>query len=304
MAKSFHKTLFSEERRFAELTGFTCKEFQILHKRFKDDLMKISLDDPTEEKKGNGRNRLLNTESQLLLFLLWLRQYPVERFLSWIFNILPKQVYQYNRVTLIVFYNYYSQRLGWPNYQYRQRHGVHFRGVFVTVIGDGTEQQILISGNKYIEKNTYSGKKGKHTFTIFIACSPDGYIYFISFSYSGSKPDLSVLNYQENQIYTRLEPNEWIMLDKGYKDLKFARKVVPIVGKSEILLEEEEIYNNDVASIRIVIENVNCEIKKFKICQFTFRAHITKLEEVRIEHNRVWVVVAGIVNEFKAPLRK
>jgi hypothetical protein len=102
-----------------------------------------------------------------------------------------------------------------PSGEFRVGHSTRLRGVLVTLVVDETEQQVLLSKDKLNEMATCSGKKNKHTFSVTIAASPDGHLCFISRNYVGSKT-----NYQipENQIHRNIEENEWIILDKGYRE--------------------------------------------------------------------------------------
>lgn len=78
----------------------------------------------------------------------------------------------------------------------------------MTIIIDETEQQVLISQDKSIEMSTYSGKKGKHTFSVVIAVTSDGHLCYISNSYVGSKTDLNIYMMPENQVHKFLEHDE------------------------------------------------------------------------------------------------
>ncbi len=109
-----------------------------------------------------------------------------------------------------------------------------FRGIRITVIGDGTEQQISTALDKFIEQFTYSEKKAKHTFTLLIACSPDGDVYLVSLSYPGSKNDINVYDMEENLIHRHIIKAEWVMFDKGYSGVfkHCSRVAIPVMGKT------------------------------------------------------------------------
>ena len=79
---------------------------------------------------------------------------------------------------------------------------------------------------------------------------------------------------------------------------------MPILGKWSELSELEQKFNSHLAHHRIVIENVNRECKKWKICQHTFRAKTNDLDVAAVHHNKVWVTVCGLVNELHGPLRR
>ncbi len=54
---------------------------------------------------------------------------------------------------------------------------------------------------RIFKQATFSRKKKKHTYTVMIAISPEGHIYFISLSYPGSKNDFNIYNIPENHIH-------------------------------------------------------------------------------------------------------
>ena len=112
-----------------------------------------------------------------------------------------------------------------------------------------------------------------HTFSILAAAVPNGHIYFLSLSYSGSKNDLNIYNMMENQIHLSLNSKEYIIPDKGYcgLDKQFPNMIIPIKRGEESISLDEQRYNDEIAKTRIVVENAFACIKRFSICQHTFR---------------------------------
>ncbi|KAL9647835.1 hypothetical protein ABK040_008110 [Willaertia magna] len=135
------------------------------------------------------------------------------------------------------------------------------------------------------------------------ACSLYGKIYHISLSYEGSKNDMNLIDFGENHFWTCLDESEYICGDKGFRGLQHYWKniVLPFIGSD--LNEKEKEFNNEVASIRIVVENVFSQIKKWKVCKHPFRTNINNIEKAKVWHNKVWVVVGGLFNDFVAPIR-
>jgi hypothetical protein len=176
----------------------------------------------------------------------------------------------------------------------------------MTTIIDGTEQQVLISQNKSIEMSTYSGKKGKHTFSIMIAVTPDVHLCYISNSYVGSKTDLNIYMMPENQVHKFLEHDQWICFEKGYRGVahQFKNVILPFLGKWHSLNSEKLKFNSEHSAMCAVVENFNKECKRFKICSNLFRVRTSNLEYARKIHNEVWTVVSGMVNEFVSSLRR
>ena len=81
-------------------------------------------------------------------------------------------------------------------------------------------------------------------------------------------------------------------LDSGFQGVKqyLPNSHIPIKkSKHHILTSEEKQHNTTLAKKRIKIENINREIKVFRICKET-RRHKQK------KHNLFWTIVAGMLN--------
>lgn len=193
----------------------------------------------------------------------------------------------------------------WPNRAIRMNKSIRFRGWDLVVVIDGCEQRVKIPSDKLNERSLYSGKKRTHTFTVMLACAPDGTIYFLSCSYNGSKNDMNIYEMSENQIHRGMMSDEAIVADKGYVGVaQYHPKIVlPILGEEKSLTNEEIAYNNEQKKHRIVVENVFAHIKKYNICSHVFRSPVSNVEISRKKHNEIWVICAGMVNEFVMPIR-
>ena len=80
--------------------------------------------------------------------------------------------------------------------------------------------------------------------------------------------------------------------------------VLPFMyAKDTELLPEDADFNNKFKSIRTVIENVFCAVKKFRICSDNLRVKTTNLDHAKKVHDMAWRTCAGIVNILRAPLK-
>jgi len=59
-------------------------------------------------------------------------------------------------------------------------------------------------------------------------------------------------------------------------------------------------WNTDLKKIRTVVENYFSQLKDFKILQYRFRAN-GNIDKVTEKHHRIWVVCAGIMDQFIFP---
>lgn len=193
-----------------------------------------------------------------------MKHYPTEHFLSFIFEIDQSTVNRILQKILIVFYDDFNKAINFRDRQFRVDNSVRYNGKLITLIIDGTEQQVFTPSNKQKEQSLYFGKKAKRTFTILIGASPKGYILFLSLSYNGSNNDLNLIEFPENHVWKYICEDEYIMGDKGFKGL--TRGILPMVGKHAVHTPDEKKFNNGLAAHRIVVENAVSHIKKWKIC--------------------------------------
>lgn len=295
---------------FLTLVGLAMGQFQDLLLITSTQIENTTITDQNDKGvQSGGRPRSLSTRSQLMLTLIWLRQYCSESFLSWIFNITQSQVYTYTRATLRILHNSISHEVHFPTFHVRAQHGLKWRGRWITIVIDGAEQEVLVPSNTVQEKLCYSGKKRKHTATKLIGCTPTGKIIFLSDSYFGSNNDMALMNKSENAVYNWLSWSETIMADCGFKNLpkNCAGKcqfVIPFDEQySEYLTAEDVLVQAEIKHIRTVIENVIAQIKKWKICAVEFRGKSKDRYAVLEEHHCIWTVCSSLVNLFSTELR-
>eukprot|EP00761_Pharyngomonas_kirbyi_P010455 gb/GECH01010475.1/.p1 GENE.gb/GECH01010475.1/~~gb/GECH01010475.1/.p1 ORF type:complete len:190 (+),score=16.42 gb/GECH01010475.1/:1-570(+) len=177
-----------------------------------------------------------------------------------------------------------------------------FEEKWITVVIDGSEQSILKPNHRQREEICYSGKKAKHTFTKLGACTPKGRILFLSETYEGSRNDSTLYSFPENQIHIHLAKNEYVAADKAWEGWIESRVVSSIKGKKLRSIDQQ--YNNDLASIRIIIENIFGKIKDFKVCKYELPLKTSDILAAKEQHHKIWVVCAGLVNLYCKPMRE
>jgi hypothetical protein len=122
---------------------------------------------------------------RLLLTMIWLRQYPSTRFLAWIFGVDKSTISRTIASMVELMWTSLQSKLEFPGIKTCVEHGRRLGKYFVTVVVDGSEQQILESVNTRKKNVTFSGKKKFHTFTKLIAVLPNGKFVFMSPSQPG-----------------------------------------------------------------------------------------------------------------------
>lgn len=102
-----------------------------------------------------------------------------------------------------------------------------------------------------------------------------------------------------------MEENECIVADGIYGFFYSSHlALTPIIKlhNQVDLYDFKEEYNNELASIRTVVENVFAYIKRYNVCCDTFRG-VGPLNKVLEKYNKIWVVVAALINLYDMPLR-
>jgi len=205
---------------FSILVGITSDQFETLHCELYPKLESIRLASSSsfERKQIQGRPRKLGTKEQLLLFLIWMRQYPTQYFLAFMFGINPSNISNYLATTLSILYEHLKTDICWPSRTNRDQNSTNFKGKQISVVVDGSEQEVVLFSK--CEKGYYSGKKHKHTMIILLTCSPTGVVYFLSSSYRGAKNDLNIFWMKENLQQFSLDEDEYVIADKVQWDIE------------------------------------------------------------------------------------
>jgi len=158
--KLFYLTIFNEPNdKFISIVGLSKADFyNLLHKV--ETYMRItSIHGLHKDASQGGRALQLDERGRLLLTLIWMRQYSIETYISWTFQLHVNQVHSYAQSTLEVLYTCLKGSVCFPDVTTRLDQGANLRGRSIVVVIDGTEQQILKPSNSMNEKLVYSGKK-------------------------------------------------------------------------------------------------------------------------------------------------
>ena len=102
-----------------------------------------------------------------------------------------------------------------------------------------------------------------------------------------------------------LEEDETILFDKGFVGIEeywTCNCVYPVKKKKgqSYIRQNHKDLNTELKTYRIIVENYFAQLKKFKILQLTFRCK-GELSDILTKHHQVWVVCAGIMDEFIHP---
>lgn len=117
--------------------------------------------------------------------------------------------------------------------------------------------------------NLYSAYKAHTTFKVFVACTPNGSICFVSDVFEGSIFDREI--FIQSQFADFLEPGDLVIGDRGFTvhDIVQAKKahlnIPPFLNGRVSLSQQEEIETKRIANQRIYIEHAIERIKQFRL---------------------------------------
>lgn len=159
-------------------------------------------------------------------------------------------------------------------------------------IVDATEQRVERSSDYATQKKHYSGKKKCHTIKTQVIVNEHGRIRHVSDSVPGSTHDLTLL--RQSGVIDELPAGLTVMADCGYRglqnDLPDRSVALPYRPKDkQELTPEEKLHNHFISSIRVVVENVLCEMKHFRVLDTVFRHCLDR-------YNEITRAIAGILN--------
>lgn len=164
---------------------------------------------------------------------------------------------------------------------------------------DSTEQPIPRPKNKHKQKTFYSGKKKKHTVKTQIGVNKNGLIVHKAKHTKGSTHDYALFR----RSHLALPSNVELGLDLGYDgaqvDFPNLKCKVPFKRRSpgrgkrgvkaKPLSLEQQAFNRELSSERVVVEHIFSRVKKFRIWADEFRNRLKHYETMTN-------IVCGLVN--------
>ena len=291
-----HTKLSKKPKQFLSITGLTVPQFDSLSKEINKQY-KI-----TEEKRLSKQKRKRNIgaghkfnhsiKDRILMLLMYYRMYTTYDMLGMIFDLDKSNVMRNIRYlepavksSIPIPAKKYADSKKLKSLEDIQQ----FFPELITIT-DGTEQSIPRPKDRTKRKTHYSGKKKKHTIQNQITINLDGIIIHKSTHSPGSHHDY--------KIYKSKHPSfsEDIMVfyDLGYmgveKDFPNQISVLPYKKKrgKELTISQKE-WNKIQSRIRINVEHIIAQIKKFRINREVFRNKLCK-------YDMVSEIVCGIVN--------
>ncbi len=241
---------------------------------------------------GGGHPFALAARDQVLLTVVWLRQYPTQEALGYFFGVsdtAARAVIE-RVLPLLEAAGRDTMRVPDPG-RARRRHADALLADIpqLTLLVDSFEQRVqrpAVGQQEY-----YSGKKKAHTLKSQVAVDPHtGKIADVSESMPGPTADITLL--ERSGLCKRVPPEGGIGGDKGYPGIDKLHKggATPQRkprGKEQS--EEDKAFNRAFARERIAVEHGIRRLRRYECLSQTDRHH-------RAKHTERTRAVAGLVN--------
>ena len=299
-----YKKLAKRPKQFLSITGLTIPQFDFLSKEIKKNYKITEQKRLSKNRKreiGAGHKFDHSIKDRILMLLMYYRMYTTYDMLGMIFDLDKSNVsrnIRYLEPAVKCSIPIPAKKYVDSKKLKTMQDLLQFFPELI-VITDGTEQQIPRPKDKKKRKTHYSGKKKKHTVQNQITINLNGEIIHKSVHSPGSHHDYKIYKSKHPTL-----PEELLQFyDLGYlgigKDFPKQTSVLPYKKKKgkELAIPQKE-WNKIQSKIRIKVEHVIAQIKKFRINCDVFRNKLCRYDVIS-------EIVCGIVNfkiKWKEPI--
>lgn len=293
---------------FHKMTGLKLIEFQVLSHEILPLLAALRttrLSRPNRKRQmGGGSQARLEARDQLLMTLIWLRLYPTNEVLGYLFSVSDSTASRVlSRVLPLLAQNGLdSFKLKDPGRKQRRTLPQIMAQIpELNVIVDSFEQRVQRPRDRQAADQHYSGKKKQHTLKSQIAVEAGtGRIIGVSESVVGPTADIKLL--EQSGLLQTLPVASKVGGDLGYVGIA---SLLPERGftprrkpRAAPRVAEDVAYNTAFATVRIEVEHTLGRMRHYQALTQTDRHH-------RRNHTRRVQAVGGLVNrQIKARVLK
>lgn len=283
---------------FLSMTGLRVGEFDALAKDILPQFEAAEsqrLARPTRQRAvGAGEKPHLDSRDQLLLTVIWLRQYPTHDVLGFFFGVSQPTVGRYiERVLPLLEQAGRDSMKGHdPGRKRRRRLEALLKDVpELARVVDSFEQRVQRPKRAADRDGWYSGKKKQHTVKSQIVVeSESGWIRDVADSVKGRVSDIKLV--EQSGVLNHLPDDTGMMGDAAYQGIAKLHPLgcspfkKPIRGE---LTEDMIAYNHAFSQRRIIVETIINRLRRYQCLSQMDRQH-------RQDHTARVCAVAGLVN--------
>lgn len=285
---------------FLKMTGLHIREFDELVREVLAAFVAAEerrLERPNRQRApGGGRSTELDGRNQVLLTVMWLRQYPTHEVLGYLFGVSDSTVSRVIQRILPLLEQAGRDTMRLPDPGRKRRRSLpellHDTPELAVVI-DSFEQKVQRPKARAERDEWYSHKKRSHTTKSQIAVDEEtGRLVDVSASVTGRTHDLTLL--KQSRLLERLPDGVGALGDLGYQGIRDLHPLAACPrkkpwGKHNPRPPEDVAYNRAFSQRRIVVENSINRLRRYQALSQTDRQH-------RRQHESRVCAIAGLVN--------
>ena len=295
-----YQELHKHEAVFKGLTGLRVSEFDRLMIDLLPEYEQAEEDRLNHPKRiraiGGGRNFDLTVRDQILLTVIWLRKYPTQEVLGYLFGVSDTSAGRVVKRLLPMLDRSGRATMKMPDpgrKKRRQLSDVLTDTPELAVVIDTFEQRVQRHKERKQADEHYSGKKKQHTLKSQVAINElNGQVVDVPDSVVGPTADISLL--EQSDLLNRLPEGVGAIGDLAYvgidklhpKGLAAAPRRKP---KGKPRPKEDVVFNKAFSQRRIIVEHTIGRMRRYEAITQTDRHH-------RQLHTQRVVAIAGLVN--------
>lgn len=293
---SYQTVQIATDEEFKALTSLTKTEFEELLKTFT--MVWEDVRHPTGTSHCGRPANLLGSGDKLLFILFYLKNYPVQEVLGFLFGLDQSQANRWIQTLSQVLREALNRGGYLPVREAQQLEEELAELPPSDLILDGTERRRQRPKDQETQKLFYSGKKKAHTFKNLVIVNEESQrIEYLGPTVEGKKHDKKLAD--ESQL--TLPPTATVIKDKGFEGYEvpggachYQPQKKPKGGELSPL---QKTLNSVISGVRIVVEHVIAGIKRCRIVKDIFRNTMEQFDDLVME------IACGLHN-FRVKFRK
>ena len=295
-----YQELHQHEPVFKALTGLRVLEFDQLVVDLLPEYEQTEIERLSHPERvraiGGGRTFALNDRDQILLTVIWLRKYPTQEVLGYLFGVSDTSAGRVIKRLLPLLESSGRATMKMPDpgrKKRRQLSDLLADTPELAVVIDTFEQRVQRHKERKQADEYFSGKKRQHTFKSQVAINElNGQVADVAESVVGPTADIKLL--EQSDLLSRLPEGVGAIGDLAYvgidklhpQGLAAAPRRKP---KGKPRPEEDVAYNQAFSQRRIIVEHTIGRMRRYEAITQTDRHH-------RQHHTPRVVAIAGLVN--------
>ena len=295
-----YRELHKHETVFKGLTGLGVSEFDRLMIDLLPEYEQAEADRLSHPERvraiGGGRNFDLTVRDQILLTVIWLRKYPTQEVLGYLFGVSDTSAGRVVKRLLPMLETSGRATMKMPDpgrKKRRQLSDLLADTPELVVVIDTFEQRVQRHKERKQADEHFSGKKKQHTLKSQVAINElNGQVADVADSVVGPTADISLL--EQSDLLNRLPEGVGAIGDLAYvgidklhpEGLAAAPRRKP---KNKPRPAEDVVYNRAFSQRRIIVEHTIGRMRRYEAITQTDRHH-------RQFHTQRVVAIAGLVN--------